>query len=809
MRKIHLICNAHIDPVWQWCWQEGASSAISTFNSAVELCEEFDYIFCHGEVTLYKFIEEYAPQLFIKIKKLIKDGKWRIMGGWYLQPDCNMPSGESFVRQILLGKKYFKEKFDVEPDVAINFDSFGHSRGLVQIINKCGQTGYMICRPKFNQLILDKDQFYWEGYDGSTIKVDRTRTYNSQLGKAVENIKTKISQTEGDTICALWGVGNHGGGPSRKDLTELKQFIKESEDKIIHSYPELFFSEMEPKVTVSQSLIPCMPGCYSSLSKIKRKHIELENELYSTEKLCSISDMCGVSKYPHEQLIKVEEDLLNAEFHDILPGTVTHSGEESSLGYLYHGLQECENIKMKAFYSLISGQKKAEPETIPIFVFNYKPYELEENIACEFMLPDQNWEDDVSHFIVKDEQGNILTHQVIKEESNINLDWRKKIVFAAKLKPLSINRFTVKIYLAPNDYIIEKDKFVYSDENKHVEIDKATGLLKSFKYKGKELIKNGFNPIVCDDNEDPWAMQDFQAKQLGDNQENFKCKANGIFGDLKSVQVIEDGKIYLGIECFFEKDNSKLRVEYDIYKNKPYIDVKVDAFWQDKNKILKLEIPVNIKGNFIGQQPFGKEVLYSDGRECVAQRFVSIKGEKGCLAIANNCTYGCSYKDNKIYISLLRGVSYCTHPIPDTTVVMIADILGKTRELIPSDKFVKKADIGEHNFAFRLGYVEENQLEKFADEFNEKPYALSVFPLGGEFFASNLVEIDNSNISLKAFKKSDTSGGYVFRLFNNDCNETECKFMCKNSTIQLKFGKYEVKTIVYDGVLQESKKMLI
>ena len=101
VKKLHLICNAHLDPIWQWDWQEGASAALATFRSAVDLADEYDYIFCHNEVTLYKYIEEYAPSLFLRIQQLVKLGKWVIIGGWYLQPDCNMPSGESLVRQIL------------------------------------------------------------------------------------------------------------------------------------------------------------------------------------------------------------------------------------------------------------------------------------------------------------------------------------------------------------------------------------------------------------------------------------------------------------------------------------------------------------------------------------------------------------------------------------------------------------------------------------------------------------------------------------------------------------------------------------
>ena len=100
-----------------------------------------------GGIGVYKYVEEYAPELFSKIQELVKKGKWHIMGGWYLQPDCNMPSGEGFVRNILAGRRYFWEKFGVKPTTAINFDAFGHTRGLVQILKKCGQDSYMFNCP--------------------------------------------------------------------------------------------------------------------------------------------------------------------------------------------------------------------------------------------------------------------------------------------------------------------------------------------------------------------------------------------------------------------------------------------------------------------------------------------------------------------------------------------------------------------------------------------------------------------------------------------------------------------------------------
>ncbi|MBQ0009832.1 MAG: hypothetical protein KBS76_01860, partial [Ruminococcus sp.] len=153
MSNLHLICNAHIDPVWLWELDEGVAETLSTFRVAADFCESYNgFIFNHNEAMLYEWVEEYDPALFARIQKLVREDKWHIMGGWYLQPDCNLPSGESFVRQILAGKNYFMDKFGVEPKTVINFDAFGHSRGLVQIMKKSGYDSYIFCRPEPDML---------------------------------------------------------------------------------------------------------------------------------------------------------------------------------------------------------------------------------------------------------------------------------------------------------------------------------------------------------------------------------------------------------------------------------------------------------------------------------------------------------------------------------------------------------------------------------------------------------------------------------------------------------------------------------
>ena len=108
---VHLICNAHLDPVWKWPWEEGAREAVSTFHTAADLLDEFpEFVFNHNESLLYEWVEEYDPMLFERIRALVKSGRWNISGGWYLQPDCNIPGGETLVRCILEGRRYFWEK---------------------------------------------------------------------------------------------------------------------------------------------------------------------------------------------------------------------------------------------------------------------------------------------------------------------------------------------------------------------------------------------------------------------------------------------------------------------------------------------------------------------------------------------------------------------------------------------------------------------------------------------------------------------------------------------------------------------------
>lgn len=811
MKELHLICNAHLDPIWQWEWEEGAAAAISTFRSAADLADEFDYVFCHNEVTLYKYISEYAPTLFERIKELVRKGKWHIMGGWYLQPDCNMPGGESLVRQIRVGQKYFYDNFGVKPTTAINFDSFGHSKGLVQIMKKCGQDSYILCRAGNDP--LPARNFMWKGFDNTEVKVFWAREhYNSPLGKSAEAIKNKAQNQEDDVICVLWGVGNHGGGPSRKDLADIEKMTREStEYKIIHSTPEKYFSRVNPTTIHEKSMRTVMPGCYTSSSKTKLKHAELENNLWMTEKMCTSAALKGVMVYPEKEINEVVEDLLESEFHDVICGSTIKAGEENGLRFIEHGLHILNKIRAKAFFALAGAEPSAKEGEYPILVYNPHPYKFKTAVKCEFMLADQNWKNDIhSSFRLFDSNGTEIPVQVVKEESNINLDWRKKIVFNAELEPLGVTRFSLYTEFKPckesfwfdDRAVTVNSDVVFDKDGRHIEFDGNTGLLKSFVVDGVEYIDgSAFKPIMYKDNEDPWGMGEKYLSGIGTEPTDFELmmEPDGPFAGLKPISIIEDGEAYFAIECFMKCKNTRLRMEYDVYKAMPYIDVKVDIFPNDVNCMIKLAVPCSQRGTYIGQTAYGAEELYMDGRECVAQRFVALKNDSGkCLALMNKGTYGSSYKDGIIYQSLIRGASYCTHPIDNLP-------------LVPKDRYVKKMELSEQSFEFRLCVCDANSLEKLAAEFNQPIYALNVFPVPGEHTAADLpIGISDDSVVLVTAKKEDGANRWIFRLFNGAHENRVCIFNVGEKQIKLDFAPFSVKTVTLaEDILAEEPELII
>ena len=804
MKKLHLVSNAHIDPVWQWEWEEGATVAISTFRTAADLCEQFDgFIFNHNEAKLYMWVEEYEPELFIRIQKLVAAKKWNIMGGWIVQPDCNLPAGESFVRQSLYGIGYFWEKFGVRPYAINNFDPFGHTQGLAQILHRSGYKYYVFCRPDPGELPLPF-VFKWKGFDGSHIMASRSYDgYGSPLGGAAQTMEAFIKNHGQDEISyRLWGVGDHGGGPSKQDLSDLDALISKYAGNITicHSTPEQFFCEYIKECEKSGETIPevdrdinsVFVGCYTSQSKIKQLHRKLENELLAVEKMASAAKIGGLMDYPKKEIKEAWLDLLYLEFHDILAGTCTPPAEEACIRGFCRALEELSRIKTRAFFALSSGQKQATGGEIPILAYNPHPFCAEGIYECEFMLADQNWKEEFTDIEVY-QNGEKIPAQVEKEVGNLALDWRKRVVFKAALAPSSMARFDCRLKTLPKKPVpktnIEDGYLNFSNGEMSIKINAETGYIDSYKIGERELVKEGFAELaVYADTADPWKSDGCYIENYEGKFSLLDSKAAAEFSgapveELVPIRVIEDGDVRLCVEVLMGYRHSFARVLYMLPKSGTDFGVDYTIYFGEKDKHARLSMPTAFD-NFTAQTAYGEYAMRTDGKEQPAQRWFMGDDGESALAIVNRGTYGVSAKGGLMRQSLIRSSAYAALTIG--------------RPLVPSDRFMPRIDQGESHFSFMFCGGEKHKVAEKIDQvslaYNEAPMVLSFFPSGNGELASGGIKVENARMD--AFKLSESGDGYVLRLFNpkNEPVTAHVKYMALNIDAAVELGAFEIGT---------------
>src|SRR5882724_3336837 len=228
---LHLIGNAHIDPVWLWDWREGLNEGLSTCRTMVALLRDFpEATFIRGEAAIYEHIERHDPATFAAIQRLVKLGRWDVVGGTYIQPDTNMPAAEPLLRQFVRGKRYFREKFGLEITTAWSADSFGYTAGMPEILAAAGIDSIAFTRPTSKVFPLAKPAFWWRAPSGARIlgyrpevptyycieREDMPKRLNESLAEA------KVSGLQ--NVACFYGLGNHGGGPTRQHLGQIREW---------------------------------------------------------------------------------------------------------------------------------------------------------------------------------------------------------------------------------------------------------------------------------------------------------------------------------------------------------------------------------------------------------------------------------------------------------------------------------------------------------------------------------------------------------------------------------------------------------
>jgi alpha-mannosidase len=816
---VHLVCNAHLDPIWMWTWEEGAREAISTFRTAADFLDEYPgFIFNHNESVLYEWVEQYDPALFARVRRLVREGRWNISGGWYLQPDCNMPGGETLVRLIATGLRYFSNKFGVRPQVAYNFDSFGHNGSLPQLLRQSGYRLYIHCRPGENLLRLPAPQYRWQGLDGSEILALRPATgwYGTSEGTVGDSARrgADLARKTGEDVLVLWGLGDHGGGPTRKDLEAIRELIRETADvEIRHSTPEAYLASLKPASAYSVhrgDLQRSFAGCYVSMSPIKRAMRRGEALLASAERWSTLAWLQRGRNYPHEELQQAWKGVLFNTFHDILAGSSAEAPLlQDAMETFGRSAEICRRLRMAAQMALLPNVPP-KPGTIPVYVFNphacamTAPVGLE--FAMEYMPPKQ-----VVPFALCDDSGRKIPCQDKGgpfERSVAISGWHRHLSFVAHVPPLSARRYEIRCGEQPAASAwplnVTRTKAAIIVENRWVRARflHATGGLASLydKRTRRELLRGSVRAVAMKDTLDAWGgepnvdfstpLGDFvplSTRQVGRwaGEERAACPA---------LHVLFEGPVSVTIQSLVGWRRSRVCQQFTLYADLPYLDASLRVHWQERRQCLKWVLPLRLHDcRAVCEVPFAAIERPADGTENVGGRWVRLEeraGERLAVGVASDGQYAFhAGRNGELGLSLVRGAVHAR----------FGDLAARP------DEHHTYMDQGQHDFRFRVLWGKAPRLAKAlipaAVELNLplEPFFMYHQPTsrpGSPSRMEPMLEVNPDTVVLSALKKADDGDDLVVRFNETLGRRTRAtlRIAGMSAPISLNLGPFEVKT---------------
>ena len=783
MAKVHLIGNAHLDPVWLWRWQEGFGEILATYRSALDRMKEFsDFKFTSACAVYYQWIEKMDPDMFEEIRQRVKEGRWSIVGGWFLQPDCNIPCGESFVRHGLVSQRYFKEKFGVTAKTGYNVDSFGHNASLPQILKKSGMENYVFMRPSPEEQGRNEDVFLWQSADGSQVSAYRISwLYNFDLARLDKfaALKEKAEKKHTD-LMAFYGVGNHGGGPTIKLLDAMHHL---DIPDMVYSTPDAYFAavQKEKLPVVAGELQHHARGCYSASTFVKGNNRKCEKNLLAAEKLLSMAKHLVGIQYPKAKLDKAWKNLMFNQFHDIIGGCSIKKAYEDA-GYLYGEIMSITeqeiNYAMQAISHKINtlcgetlpSYKEDHPlrwhiwehEVLgtPVVVFN--PHAWTVRMALEI--------NEVAGKMT-DEQGNEIPFQIVRgDQTNGDKD-KYHTAFMAEVEPMGYRVY--RLYLEKkSEACFEKElsvtEHVLENRRIKVEFSRLTGDICSIydKLTGKYILNGVCSAVLLDETDcDTWAHN---KKYLGE--------VVGKFGE-PEFSIIEQGPVRAILRVKTKYHDSNLQRDYILEPGSDAVKVKAVVDFHEKHKTLKIAFPA-AEDKTVSKIPFGTIVRENgQGEEPTGSWFTN-----GRLCIANDSKYGYDTIGEKIRLTVLRSAIYADH-------------FGVR------DKFCEYMEQGIHEFTYMLySYTDNAGAERKAEELNfPMRYLLESFHDGPLAERKSCLTCDTDNIIITAVKQAEDDEKDVVRFYETDGKNTTVSLNIFDKKIVTDISHNEIKTLRTDG----------
>lgn len=592
--SISLLGHAHLDMAWLWEVAETWTVAERTFRSALNLQALFPQLtFCHSTPALYEWIEINKPDLFDRIRQQIQAGKWEVVGGMWIEPDLNLISGESIARQIIYGQQYNQSRFGELTRVAWLPDTFGFCWQLPQLLLQGGIDYFVTQKFQWNDTTKFPHQlFWWEAPDGSRV----LSLMSSAIGEGIDPLKMIDYacgwQTQTGIAESLWlfGVGDHGGGPTRDMLALADRWSKSD------VFPDLEFTTAVKYLDklASRSDCPDLPvwrdelylefhrGCFTTHADQKRSNRQCEDLLYQAELWSSLACIVMRQTYSEDLWLQLEtawKQTLFNQFHDIIPGT--------SIEPVYVTANEdWENVErittqiisdaLSQIAAQISLPTPPTPDAIPLLIFNALNWSRTEVVSLSIPHP-ESWQ-------IYAADGQILTSQSSTEQL---------LFLAADLPSVGYRLF----WLAPTPQLpspistetLDPSDFIFKNQYLRVEIDAATGDIARIwdEINQRELLADSRGnqlQAFTDSNQywDAWNIDPQYAEhQLPPSQ-------------LKSIEWIDRGTIRQRLRVVRELAGCEFSQDYLLEAHSPILRIKTSVEWQAEHILVKANFPLNL-----------------------------------------------------------------------------------------------------------------------------------------------------------------------------------------------------------------------
>ena len=653
-KTLYMIGNAHIDPVWLWRWQDGFSEIRATFRSALDRMNEYPgFIFTSAAASYYEWIEKCEPLMFEEIRRRVLEGRWAIAGGWWVQPDCNIPSGESLARHALYSQSFFLKNFGRAARTGYNVDSFGHSGSIPKILRMSGMDRYVFMRPGAHEKELPAPLFKWQSPEGQSVTAFRLPHDYCSWGKELTSHIAKYAAGLDDArgFMCFYGVGNHGGGPTRENLDSIAA-LDGSDDiggmRLVLSSPDAYFEQAEAKggslPTVTGDLLHHASGCYAAHSGVKKLNRQAENRLCSAEKWSAMTSVMVGKPYPDKAFDHTWKKVMFNQFHDILAGTSIIEAYEDArqdFGYALSVADHAVNLAQQSIMSRINIPFREGDR--PMVAFNSQAFETTWPVEMETAS--------IPHgMTLLDDAGETIPYQTARASAAVN--GRQKIVFTAKLPALGYRTYRLTPRGTAQSHQPSSDALTLENDYLRIIFSRETGMPASIlsKRSGGESLREPASAQLIHDESDTWSHAVFK------------------FGDVMgamtplSVDRIEDGPVRSVIRAVLGYKGSVLIQDYALYQGLPHLFVSASVNWQEKQTMLKLRFPVPEDHTQVSAQgPFGWADHPANGEEFPMQQWVDISGQGTGIAIANDCKYSYDASPGELRFTVLRSPYYAHH----------------------------------------------------------------------------------------------------------------------------------------------------